>query len=73
MIAQVLANDYIVDFNHPVMGPIQVVGVPVKFSQTPGSVRREAPELGQHTEEVLLEVGGYTWEDIEKLRDEKAI
>lgn len=70
---QVLANDYIVDFNHPVMGPIQVVGFPVIFGKTPGSIRREAPELGQHTEEVLIEVGGYTWEEIEKLRDGKVI
>jgi len=55
---QVKANDYIVDFDHPQHGPTQVVGVPVGLSQTPGSVRAPAPELGQHTEEVLLEVLG---------------
>jgi len=35
-------------------------------------VRREAPELGQHTEEILLELG-YTCDDIAKLKDEKVI
>lgn len=40
---------------HPTLGPIPVSGVVPKFSRTPGSVRRPAPTLGQHTEEVLAE------------------
>jgi crotonobetainyl-CoA:carnitine CoA-transferase CaiB-like acyl-CoA transferase len=62
--------------NHALFGPIQVVGSPIKFSKTPGnpggSKRMEAPELGQHTEEVLLEFG-YTWDDIIKIKDEGVI
>jgi len=73
---QVLANDYITTFNHPVFGETKVVGLPYKFSKTPGvaggSQHREAPELGQHTEEVLLEVG-YTWEDITGFKDKGVI
>jgi crotonobetainyl-CoA:carnitine CoA-transferase CaiB-like acyl-CoA transferase len=42
------------------------------FLQTPAAVRREAPEFGQHTEEILLEMG-YTWDDITKLKGEKVI
>jgi crotonobetainyl-CoA:carnitine CoA-transferase CaiB-like acyl-CoA transferase len=69
---QALANDYVSWFDHPVLGRTKVVGFPWDFSQTPASIRREAPEFGQHTEEILLEMG-YTWDDITRLRDEKAI
>jgi len=70
---QVIANDYIIDYNHEVLGPIKVVGLPVALSKTPGEVNAEAPEFGQHTEEVLLELGGYTWEEITELRNKEAI
>ena len=70
---QVLANDYITDFNHPVWGKVKALGIPVKFSKTPGRITREAPEFGQHTEEVLTEVLGHTWDDIAKLREEEVI
>jgi crotonobetainyl-CoA:carnitine CoA-transferase CaiB-like acyl-CoA transferase len=73
---QVMTNNYITTFKHPVFGDTQVVGLPYKFSQTPsvvgGSQHREAPELGQHTEEVLLELG-YTWDDITHLKDKGVI
>ena len=70
---QVLANDYITDFEHPVWGKVKAVGAPVHFSQTPWSLRREAPEFAQHTEEVLTEILGYTWDDIAKLQEEEVI
>jgi crotonobetainyl-CoA:carnitine CoA-transferase CaiB-like acyl-CoA transferase len=69
---QAMANDYIIWFDHPVLGKTKMVGFPWDFSQTPASVRREAPEFGQHTEEILLELG-YSWEDIAKLKDDKVI
>ena len=70
---QVLANEYITDFNHPVFGKFKVIGIPVKFSKTPGQITREAPEFGQHTEEVLTEILGYSWDDITKLKEEEVI
>ena len=70
---QVLENKYIMDFDHPAHGPIKIVGPPFHFSETPATVRRPAPEFGQHTEEVLMEVCGYTWEEMEKLRIEEVI
>jgi crotonobetainyl-CoA:carnitine CoA-transferase CaiB-like acyl-CoA transferase len=70
---QILANDYVVDFDHPQHGKTQVLGVPVQLSETPGSVRLAAPELGQHTEEVLLDVLGYDWDRIGELREQKVI
>jgi len=69
---QVLANDYVVDFDHPVHGPGKMLGLPYKFSETPGSIRRLYPELGQHTEEVLLKLG-YNWDDIAGLKQDEVI
>jgi CoA:oxalate CoA-transferase len=48
-------------------GDVRAVAGPVRFSETPGRTAPDAPELGQHTEEVLLELG-YDWEHIEALR-----
>jgi crotonobetainyl-CoA:carnitine CoA-transferase CaiB-like acyl-CoA transferase len=64
---QVLLNGYIVAVDHPEYGPTHMVGSPVRMSDTPATPSPVAPELGQHTEEVLLEIG-YGWDDIERLR-----
>jgi crotonobetainyl-CoA:carnitine CoA-transferase CaiB-like acyl-CoA transferase len=69
---QAIANNYVAWFDHPVLGRTKMVGFPWDFSKTPASIRREPPEFGQHTEEILLELG-YTWDDITKLKDEKVI
>lgn len=53
----VLARNMVVETIHPVAGPTRALGVPIKLSQTPGTVRRPAPLLGQHTREVLHEAG----------------
>ncbi|MFX0540938.1 CaiB/BaiF CoA transferase family protein [Roseovarius sp. S4756] len=54
---QARARDMIVSVDHPKAGKIDTIGHPVKFSQTPASVRHPAPLLGQHTREVLSELG----------------
>jgi crotonobetainyl-CoA:carnitine CoA-transferase CaiB-like acyl-CoA transferase len=54
---QALANDYFVNILHPVWGKTKMVGFPWDFSDTPASWRREAPSFGQHTGEVLSELG----------------
>jgi crotonobetainyl-CoA:carnitine CoA-transferase CaiB-like acyl-CoA transferase len=69
---QLRANGLVMELDHPVGGRIEVAGVPVQLSKTPGRVRAAAPELGQHTEEILLELG-HTWEDIIRLRDQGVI
>jgi len=66
---QVIANEYIVEVEDPVMGRVKMPGIPVQLSETPGKVDRLAPELGQHTEEVLMEICGYTWDDMAQLRE----
>jgi crotonobetainyl-CoA:carnitine CoA-transferase CaiB-like acyl-CoA transferase len=54
---QALARDMIVSTDHPVAGQVKTIGHPVKFSETPGGVKRPAPLMGQHTAEVLREIG----------------
>jgi formyl-CoA transferase/CoA:oxalate CoA-transferase len=50
---QVKARGALVECEHPAAGKVQMVGVPVKLSATPGRVREPAPMLGQHTDEIL--------------------
>jgi crotonobetainyl-CoA:carnitine CoA-transferase CaiB-like acyl-CoA transferase len=69
---QVIANEYFTELDHPVLGRIQETGIPIKMSKTPGRVRHSAPELGQHTEEILLETG-YGWDEIQELRGSRVI
>ena len=51
---QTLAREMVLEVEHSLLGPVRTVGFPVKFSETPGSVRRGAPVLGEHTREVLV-------------------
>ncbi|MGE0847231.1 MAG: CaiB/BaiF CoA transferase family protein [Flavobacteriaceae bacterium] len=53
----VRARDMVVELDHPVAGHVQAIGLPVKFSETPGSIDCPAPLLGQHTREILAEAG----------------
>jgi crotonobetainyl-CoA:carnitine CoA-transferase CaiB-like acyl-CoA transferase len=70
---QVWANDYIVEFEHPALGKVPMVGFPMHFSHASASVRLPVPEFGEHTEEVLHDILGYGWDDITKLKDEEVI
>ena len=70
---QVRANDYVVDYDHPALGNLTLLGMPVKLSATPGEPRGHAPELGEHTELLLTEMLGYSWDDVARLRDANVI
>ena len=54
---QTLAREMVTEVSHGRLGPVRTLGVPVKLSSTPGTVRRGAPVLGEHTREILLEHG----------------
>jgi crotonobetainyl-CoA:carnitine CoA-transferase CaiB-like acyl-CoA transferase len=70
---QVLANEYITDVDHPTLGKVKLIGTPIKFSETPAQIQNCAPNFGQHTEEVLMNILGYSWEEMAKLKDEEVI
>ena len=68
----VLANGYLQRFAHPEQGEVTTMGCPIRLSDTPARPGRLAPEIGQHTEEVLLELG-LGWDEIAALREARAI
>jgi crotonobetainyl-CoA:carnitine CoA-transferase CaiB-like acyl-CoA transferase len=53
---QAVAREMVANIDHPAAGPMRTLGIPVKLSETPGALRRPAPLLGEHTEEVLAEL-----------------
>jgi len=63
---QVLHREMVLEVDHPTEGRIKQVGFPIKLSATPGRVRLPSPGYGEHTREVLEELG-YTEGDIEAL------
>ncbi len=70
---QVAARDAIVEHAHPIAGIVKTVAPPARLSATPGSIRRPAPMLGEHTEEVLRGRLGMSAGEIARLRSAKVI
>ena len=70
---QVLQNNYLVEFDHPVLGPTKWHQTPLAYSETPVSTRRMAPMHGEDTESILIDLLDYSWDDIVVLKDEGAI
>ena len=62
----------VVEVEHKTLGPVKTLGLPVKFSDTPGKVRSGAPLYGQHSREILGEYG-YSEQDIQRLVEEQAV
>ena len=69
---QALANDYVVEFEHPAHGRIKLPGYPARFSASEAHTRSAAPTLGEHNREILLELG-YSENDLDELRRQGAI
>ncbi|WP_428512710.1 CaiB/BaiF CoA transferase family protein [Roseovarius sp.] len=69
---QALARDMIVETDHPRAGTVKAIGLPIKFSDTPGAVTTPAPTLGQHGVEILTE-HGYSQDQIRSLEEKGAL
>jgi formyl-CoA transferase len=71
--AQVAHRNMIAEVPHPTIENLRLAGIPIKYSETPGLIRRHPPLLGEHTGEVLTEVLGYSPDKISVLEDRGAI
>lgn len=69
---QILERQMFMEMDHPVAGKIKQIGFPIKFSETPGEIKCHAPLLGEHTDNILANLG-YTEEKIEELRENGVI
>ena len=67
---QVIHNGIIKEIQHPVAGTYKAIGTPIEMSETPPTIRRPAPLLGEHNEEILMHLG-YTAEQIHSMRESK--
>ena len=66
---QMLENNYILKHEHPDLGLIKMVGFPIGMNKTPVSPAGSAPHIGEHTDNVLSEIAGYTEKEIEDLKE----
>ena len=69
---QVRHREMVVERPHPILGTVSLLGLPVKLSETPGDVRRVPPEIGEHTDEILCELG-LTEEARLRLREKRVV
>lgn len=69
---QILAREMVVSLPHPRVPGFKVMGIPIKLGDTPGAIRRPPPLLGQHTDEVLAELG-HSPADVARLRGAGAV
>lgn len=67
---QVLARDMIAEVAHDTTGNVQIPGIPIKLSETPGQIDAPAPNLGEHTSEVLTDLLGLETEEVNRLKQD---
>jgi crotonobetainyl-CoA:carnitine CoA-transferase CaiB-like acyl-CoA transferase len=68
----VLSREMVVDMEHPKLGSIKTIGIPIKFSETPLQIRQPAAWLGQHSVEVLKQAG-YSEDEITAMFTDEVI
>jgi len=69
----IISRQIVVEIDHPTEGKIKHIGIPFRLSDTPGKIRSVAPEIGQHTQEILTEILQYSKENVAKLKEQNII
>ncbi len=69
---QAIANNYVVEFDHPGFGKMKMPGYPIDFSTFSAGIRHRAPEIGEHTDEILKELG-YDEEEINSFKNQHIV
>jgi crotonobetainyl-CoA:carnitine CoA-transferase CaiB-like acyl-CoA transferase len=69
---QLLSRDMFQEIPHPTLGTVKQLGLPIKFSRTPGGLDRHPPLLGEHNQEVLQDLG-FSSAEIEELKAQEVI
>ncbi|MGP4079984.1 CaiB/BaiF CoA transferase family protein [Pseudalkalibacillus sp. R45] len=67
------SRENIIEVDHPRLGKVKMPGIVPKFSETPGSIQRIAPDLGEHNQDVLSTLLNYSEEDIASLKEKNII
>ncbi|MCF7810885.1 CoA transferase [bacterium] len=70
---QMIHRNMIAEVPHPTIGNLKLCGIPIKYSDTPATIRRHPPLVGEHTEEILMDVLGYDSERIDELKRDGVI
>ncbi len=67
------AREMLVEVEHPGVGKVPLIGIPIKLSKTPGRIKTIAPLLGEHNEEIYCDLLGYTNQELTQLKEEGVI
>jgi CoA:oxalate CoA-transferase len=70
---QLVAREMLVGVEHSTAGKVVVPGIPIKFSETPGQVRRPPPTIGEHNRDVYCDILGMSEDELQSLKDQGAI
>jgi formyl-CoA transferase len=70
---QVVHRDMIAEVPHPTIGTLRLTGIPLKYADTPGTIRRPPPLLGEHTGEVLADLLEYSQDKVDALRRQEVV
>ncbi len=71
--SHIRAREMIVEFDHPGVGKVPIVGIPIKLSETPGEIKASAPAIGEHNEEVYCDLLGLSLQELRRFKQEGVI
>jgi len=66
-------REMLVEVEHPGVGKVPLIGIPIKLSKTPGKIKTVAPMLGEHNEEIYCDLLGYTHQELNQLKNKGVI